>query len=441
MPIPRYEAKLRGEKGEIFSHFPLSTDDVEHRQASDGVTCSVCHQIAKKNFGTEASYNGNFVADGPNAQGLHVEYGPFEILQGEQTIMHSSTEGYQPQEGQHIRDSELCATCHTLITKALGAHGEVVGSLPEQMPYPEWLHSDYKDKKSCQNCHMPAIDGPVQVARVLGQEREGARLHSFIGGNFFMLELMGRYRGELGVAALPPELSGNAEATGRFLETESARVSLENVQVAGGRINADVVVQNRGGHKLPTAFPSRRAWLHFTVRDSNGKVVFESGALNADGSITGNDNDADPTRFEPHYAEIRTADQVQIYEDILGDANGRVTTGILAAARYLKDNRLLPAGFDKQTASADIAVVGAALNDAGFIGGSDRVRYSADLAGAEGPFTIEAQLCYQPIGYRWAHNLQTYDNQAEPRRFNSYFTAMQGETGKMLAHAEATTTR
>jgi hypothetical protein len=288
---------------------------------------------------------------------------------------------------------------------------------------------------------MPAIDGPVQVARVLGQEREGARLHSFIGGNFFMLELMGRYRGELGVAALPPELSGNAEATGRFLETESARVSLENVQVAGGRINADVVVQNRGGHKLPTAFPSRRAWLHFTVRDSNGKVVFESGALNADGSITGNDNDADPTRFEPHYAEIRTADQVQIYEDILGDANGRVTTGILAAARYLKDNRLLPAGFDKQTASADIAVVGAALNDAGFIGGSDRVRYSADLAGAEGPFTIEAQLCYQPIGYRWAHNLQTYDNQAEPRRFNSYFTAMQGETGKMLAHAEATTTR
>ncbi len=147
MPIPRYEAKLRNKKGEIFSHFPLSTEDVEHRQASDGVSCSVCHQIAKKNFGTEASYNGNFVVDGPNAQGLHVEYGPFEILQGEQTIMHSSTEGYQPQEGQHIRDSELCATCHTLITKALGAHGAVVGSLPEQMPYREWLHSDYKNKK------------------------------------------------------------------------------------------------------------------------------------------------------------------------------------------------------------------------------------------------------------------------------------------------------
>ncbi len=288
---------------------------------------------------------------------------------------------------------------------------------------------------------MPAIDGPVQVARVLGQEREGARLHSFVGGNFFMLEMMGRYRGELGVAALAPELSGNAEATGRFLEAESGKVSLENVQIVGGRVNADVIVQNRGGHKLPTAFPSRRTWLHFTVRDSNGKVVFESGALNADGSITGNDNDADPTRFEPHYSEIRSADQVEIYEDILGDANGHVTTGILAAARYLKDKRLLPPGFDKETAGADIAVVGDARNDRGFIGGSARVRYSADVGGASGPFTIEAQLWYQPIGYRWASNLKTYNDHAEPQRFNGYFASMQNETGKMLSHATATTAK
>src|SRR5207245_5313049 len=110
------------------------------------------------------------------------------------------------------------------------------------------------------------------------------------------------------------------------------------------RLRADIVVENLSGHKLPTAYPSRRAWLHVVVRDGNGRVVFESGALNADGSVKGNDNDADPSKAEPHYTEIRSADEVQIYESILGDSQGRVTTGLLTAVRYLKDNRVLPRG-------------------------------------------------------------------------------------------------
>ena len=53
------------------------------------------------------------------------------------------------------------------------------------------------------------------------------------------------------------------------------------------RLDAEVVVRNLTGDKMPTAFPSRRAWLHFVVRDRNGKIVFEGGALNPDGSIQG----------------------------------------------------------------------------------------------------------------------------------------------------------
>ena len=33
------------------------------------------------------------------------------------------------------------ATCHTLTTEAFDADGNVVGSLPEQVPYQEWQHS------------------------------------------------------------------------------------------------------------------------------------------------------------------------------------------------------------------------------------------------------------------------------------------------------------
>ena len=62
-------------------------------------------------------------------------------------------------------------------------------------------------------------------------------------------------------------------------------------------------------------------------------VVFESGALNPDGSIVGNHNDADPLQFEPYYREINSPEQVQIFEPILKDAQGKVTTGTLVGDR------------------------------------------------------------------------------------------------------------
>ena len=108
------------------------------------------------------------------------------------------------------------------------------------------------------------------------------------------------------------------------------------------------------------------------MKDRNGAAVFESGAMQADGSIKGNDNDRDAGTFEPHYSEIDSADQVQIYEAIMTNAAGKVTTGLLSGVRYVKDNRLLPTGFDKATAGADIAVRGAVLADGDFIGGEDR---------------------------------------------------------------------
>lgn len=306
------------------------------------------------------------------------------------------------------------------------------------MPYLEWLHSDYyKKKQTCQDCHMPAVKQPTPIARVLGVPREGLHQHLFIGGNFLLQRMLNRYRGPLKTAALPQELTSAAQGTIAFLKDKSARVRIESIEIRSGRLDAQVFVQNLTGHKFPTAFPSRRAWLHFVVRDRNGRTVFESGALHADGSIEGNINDANPTRFEPYYSEIGRPDEVEIYEDILKDQNGGVTTGLLSAIGYLKDDRLLPDGFDKHTAGKDIAVYGKAANDPRFAAGGDRVVYSVALGGAQGPYRIVAELWYQPIGYRWANNLKKYDSAAEPRRFNSYFDAMGPAIAVLLAHAEA----
>jgi len=173
------------------------------------------------------------------------------------------------------------------------------------------------------------------------------------------------------------------------------------------------------------------------VHDRDGNKVFESGALNSDGSIQGNDNDVDPSRFEPHYTKITNADEVQIYEPILKDQAGQVTTGLSQAVGYLKDNRLLPFGFQKQTAEKDIAVTGEANDDANFTDAGHLVRYSVPIANAQGPFRVNVELWYQPIGFRWAHNLSPYKSN-ETDRFVSYYDSSSSATAIVLAQTSAT---
>jgi hypothetical protein len=109
---------------------------------------------------------------------------------------------------------------------------------------------------------------------------------------------------------LPQELIAASGRTIDFLKSQSARVTLQDPEQKSGRLSFDVLVENLTGHKLPTAYPSRRAWLHVVVQDRDGRIIFESGTLNTDGSIVGNVNDADPHRYEPHYREITSPHQI-----------------------------------------------------------------------------------------------------------------------------------
>jgi hypothetical protein len=348
-----------------------------------------------------------------------------------------SVTGFEQEAAPHIKQSELCASCHTLITQAFGPDGTVIGELHEQMNYQEWRHSAFeKEQRSCQSCHMPQAPGPIRIASALGDQRDALARHTFVGGNAHMLRLLNRYRTELGVAASPAELEATARATIRQLQEDTATLRVSEPQLDAGRLAFDVRVTNLTGHKFPTGYPSRRTWLHVTVRNAAGGVVFESGRINDNGSIDGNDNDVDATRYEPHYEEITAPDQVQIYEPILGDRNGTPTTGLLTATQYLKDSRLLPRGFDKATAPAEIAVAGGARSDTDFGSGGDVTRYRVTVSG-EGPHRVEVELRYQSIGYRWASNLAAV-NADEPARFVSYYRATAPGSSVVIANATAT---
>ena len=435
MPMSTRIERADGGTGRVFDHLPLTAGNTSalHRLASDGISCTVCHQIAPERLGTRDSFNSNFVVASPSSGGARQIFGPYAIDPGRQKIMQSVT-GFVQAEAPHMKQSELCASCHTLITDAYGPDGEVIGSLPEQMNFQEWLHSDFpREQRSCQSCHMPRADGPIRAASVLGDARDSLARHVFVGGNAFMLRMLNRYRTELAVEALPSELDATARATIRQLQEDTARVVVSRPHVTGGVLGFEVEVRNLTGHKFPTGYPARRTWLHVTVRDASGGSVFESGAIDGTGAIRGNDGDTDAAAFEPHYEEITDPGQVQIYEPVLGDRLGAPTTGLLTAVRYLKDNRLLPRGFDKATADAEIGVYGAAAADPDFGAGGDRTRYRMPVSGA-GPYQVEVELRYQSIGYRWAHNLERYQA-PEPIRFVQYYKAGAAGSSEVVATA------
>ena len=432
MPMSHTAAHASGRVARVFAHLGTPSDP-ESRLARDGVSCTLCHQITAKNLGAPASFTGGFVIDTAIPIESRPLFGPFAPDKGLQRVMHSAT-GFQQSEGAHIRQSELCATCHTLYTTARGPGGEALGRFPEQVPFQEWQHSAYAGTASCQSCHMPPIAGEAPIASVLGQPRAGARRHSFIGGNFFVLRMLDRFRADLGTEAPAAELEAAANDTLEHLSEAAAGLTIDRAAIEGGRLVVDVTVRNLAGHKLPTAYPSRRVWIRLLVRDAAGRTVFSSGALLSSGAIAGNAGDADPSAFEPHFRQITRGDQVQIYESILARADGGITTGLIEALRYAKDNRVLPRGFDKATAGPDIAVHGDARDDADFTGGSDRVQYAVEVTPASGALTIEAELLYQPIGFRWADNLRRYRS-AETDRFVGYYDRMSATATATLARA------
>jgi hypothetical protein len=278
---------------------------------------------------------------------------------------------------------------------------------------------------------MPALDEETPIASVLGAPRKGFARHTFIGGNFFMQRMLNRYRGELGVLATELEMNASVSATLTNLQKSTAALSIERAARTGSQLVAEVHVQNLTGHKLPTGYPSRRAWLHLTVRDRNRRIFFESGAIAPTGAIGGNENDMDVFGVEPHYTEIRTPDQVQIYESVMSDSGGRPTTGLLGAVRYLKDNRLLPKGFAKSLADPSIAVVGEAREDADFNDDGDRIRYAIDVRAADGPYEIDVELRFQVISFRWAENLRPYTTE-ETKRFVGFYESMASSSSEVL---------
>jgi hypothetical protein len=391
---------------------------------AQGVSCTVCHQIDPANLGKPVSFSAGF-----EINTRREIYGPHRNPFPMPMRMHT---GRTPTFSAHMLDSALCGACHTLLTPTLDAAGNQTGEFLEQATYLEWASSSYpKQGKSCQSCHLPRLEdpegrparqyiahtphggyfGPIRPREPFGQ-------HPFGSANVQMLGLL---------AARDPARSvilGAAADRGRRLLASGLTLELEAARQAES-VEALVHLRNTAGHKFPSGFPSRRLWLHLTVRDSGGAVRFESGAWNPEtGEIRS--LEARGAGLEPHHARITNPAETQIYEVELADAAGAPTVSLLRAGKVLKDNRLLPAGFvdgagvPPEMRRFRLAPAGTG-DDESFGPGGDTVLYRIPVQPEQGPWMIEVEALYQSI--KPSHT-RVFDSQAseEEAAFLQAFT-------------------
>ncbi len=423
MPLAHFDAQVNEQPTLILGDGFLNPANLLHDLASDGVSCNVCHQITGENFDQPESNSGGYLIDALNRDwGARASYGPFAIEDTNAQIM-TQASGYQVVQSEHITEAAMCGTCHNLFTPFLDADNQIAGEFPEQTIYLEWQNSAFAGGGSCSACHMPQVDD-AQITNIVSTTQPYLRKHSFTGANAFMLKLLQADAEITGITAEDDQMQA---AINRVMTQLSAPpntvVRMGNVTLEESVLDAEVSVSNGNGHKFPAGFPSRRVWLHVWVTDGSGATIFESGAVDEQGKIAGNDNDTDPTLYEPHYDVISDPEQVQIYEAIMHNTENEVTTTLLKAAGYLKDNRLLPAGFSLADADPAIAPYGLVTGDETFIAGRDTLHYAVDVSAYEGPFTINFELYYQSIGYRWAENLRGYSNEQSQQFFALYDSA------------------
>jgi hypothetical protein len=254
--------------------------------------------------------NGMYIADSDNAK-----RGPFEDAQARHQMFYSPFH----------QDSSFCGTCHDVSNPAYTDDGtgnylpnsfdqpapdfDPYTMFPVERTFSEWKMSAYntpqgvyapqfggnKDTVStCQDCHLRDVTG--EGANKAGTPtRTDLPLHDMTGGNTFVPDLIEAvFPGETDPAALD---SGVVRATSML--QKAATMSLSSSQQGTSHL-VNVNIVNETGHKLPSGYPEgRRMWINVKAYNTNGTLIYESGAYDSSTAILTNDPDVKIYEIKP----------------------------------------------------------------------------------------------------------------------------------------------
>lgn len=260
----------------------------------DGVSCAGCHTIgpdAGNTFSGLIAYDTTRTIFGP-FPGPFV--GPMQLY-----------EGYTPTYGPHMSNSAVCSSCHTLVTESVDLNGNLTGgTFVEQGTYHEYLNSSFPSNNiQCQTCHMPQLSDPIIIANgfINLPARTPFNQHVFAGANSFMLELMKNNKSLLNINVADKQFDSTISATVRLLQEQAVQFELTGDSITSDTAYYKIKIRNKGGHKFPSGYPSRRAVVQFVATDSNNDTIFQSGIFDQDYRVVG-----EPLQFEPHHEDRKS---------------------------------------------------------------------------------------------------------------------------------------
>ncbi len=290
------------------------------------------------------------------------------------------------------KESSLCGTCHNIDNPVLSwdegqaeylpnamdssAPQTVSGALyPIERTFDEWSFSDYASSgvfapqfagqkadgivRSCQDCHMPRATGRAALDPFNPVYRDCTTsgcltVHSFPGVNTWLPDLLQNPDWRLSAISDSQELQYSQAVTTNFLQ-KAASLEVQLIDHTSNK-TARVIVTNQTGHKLPTGYPEgRRMWINLRAYNSDGSIVYESGAYDF---ITHDlILDADIKVYESKQA-ISPA-----LASILGVSGGESFEFVLNNS-VVKDNRIPPRGIlVSEYASIGLQSVGAVYSN------------------------------------------------------------------------------
>lgn len=192
--------------------------DLKEEISKEGVTCDYCHSIKR-------------VTSETNGAPYEVEVGPTKIGPWKDSKSKAHKSAYSPL----FESATFCAGCHEFTNR----HGIRVLET-----YTEWSQGPYsKEGVTCQNCHMPRVEGLKAAGGRGGSVRDYVNLHTLAGSTSL---------GQLQKALV---------------------VNITSIERQGDELIVGVDLINRGaGHMVPTGLPGRSVVLEVVVREGANRV-------------------------------------------------------------------------------------------------------------------------------------------------------------------------
>jgi hypothetical protein len=291
-------ASLTGETPPFFDRAALSPI------SKPGVQCDLCHTITKINKTSNADFE---LTPG------NTKYGP--LADPAPNSFHQSA------FNADYDRSNFCGACHEVVND-LGARIEET--------FTEWVQATYAGMSvDCQDCHMPTYTG---TAAVDGPVRQKVHRHYFVGVDVPLVDF--------------PDAELQRRMAEELLKS-SATLSVSHPESirSGDTLRLEVKIENtRVGHSLPSGVAAeRQMWIALVVRDQSGRIIYQSGQLDANGDLLDRHSELNPNG-DP---------DLVVFRQILRDANGKEVLFFWEAQSI--ENNLIPA-FASNTAGYEIPI-------------------------------------------------------------------------------------